>query len=86
MLLFLRSLFWTVVLPGVVSGYIPWRYFGFRITRDAFDVAGIAGLVLFLLIAEAWYRWGFLAMFLAIAALALLGGWIVDRRNAKRAY
>jgi hypothetical protein len=46
----------------------------------------IAGFVLFILIAEAWYRWGFLAMFLAIAALALLGGWIVDRRNAKRAY
>jgi hypothetical protein len=46
----------------------------------------IAGFVLFILIAEAWYRWGFLAMFLAIGALALLGGWIVDRRNAKRAY
>ena len=46
----------------------------------------IAGFVLFILIAEAWYRWGFLAMFLAIGAFALLGGWIVDRRNAKRAY
>lgn len=28
MLLFLRSLFWTVLMPGMVAGYIPWRYFG----------------------------------------------------------
>lgn len=24
----LRSLFWTVVLPGMVAGYVPWRYVG----------------------------------------------------------
>ena len=28
MLLALRSLLWTVLLPGMVAGYIPWRYFG----------------------------------------------------------
>jgi protein-S-isoprenylcysteine O-methyltransferase Ste14 len=22
--------FWTVVLPGVVAGYLPWRFFGLR--------------------------------------------------------
>lgn len=27
MLLALRSLLWTVLLPGMVAGYIPWRYF-----------------------------------------------------------
>ena len=26
----LRSLLWTVLLPGVVAGYVPWRYFGVR--------------------------------------------------------
>lgn len=30
MLLFLRSLLWTILLPGIVAGYIPWRYFGVR--------------------------------------------------------
>jgi protein-S-isoprenylcysteine O-methyltransferase Ste14 len=24
----IRSLFWTVLLPGVFAGYVPWRYFG----------------------------------------------------------
>jgi protein-S-isoprenylcysteine O-methyltransferase Ste14 len=24
----LRSLFWTVLFPGVVAGYVPWRFFG----------------------------------------------------------
>ena len=24
----LRSLLWTILLPGVVAGYIPWRFFG----------------------------------------------------------
>jgi protein-S-isoprenylcysteine O-methyltransferase Ste14 len=24
----LRSLMWTILLPGVVAGYVPWRYFG----------------------------------------------------------
>ena len=24
----LRSLFWTVALPGMVAGYVPWRYIG----------------------------------------------------------
>src|SRR5262245_50175875 len=26
----LRSVFWTVAFPGVVAGYLPWRYFGVR--------------------------------------------------------
>ena len=26
----LRSLFWTVAFPGLVAGYLPWRYFGVR--------------------------------------------------------
>ena len=23
-----RSLLWTVLLPGIVAGYVPWRFFG----------------------------------------------------------
>jgi protein-S-isoprenylcysteine O-methyltransferase Ste14 len=26
----LRSLLWTVLLPGLLAGYVPWRYFGLR--------------------------------------------------------
>ena len=26
----LRSLLWTVLLPGVVAGYVPWTFFGLR--------------------------------------------------------
>ena len=26
----LRSLFWTIVFPGTVAGYLPWRFFGLR--------------------------------------------------------
>jgi protein-S-isoprenylcysteine O-methyltransferase Ste14 len=29
-LLAIRSLAWTVLLPGVFAGYLPWRYFGLR--------------------------------------------------------
>ena len=31
-LLTLSSLLWTILLPGVVSGYVPWAYFGVRDT------------------------------------------------------
>jgi protein-S-isoprenylcysteine O-methyltransferase Ste14 len=29
----LRSAAWTVALPGMVAGYLPWRYFGLRDAR-----------------------------------------------------
>ena len=45
---------------------------------------GLAGLILFLLIDAAWYRWGFLGGFLLIAAILLVIAWILDRRTAKR--
>ena len=47
-------------------------------------LCGLVGLIGFLLISAVWAKWGFLAMFLVIAGLALLAGWIVDRRNANR--
>jgi Flp pilus assembly protein TadB len=45
---------------------------------------GLAGLILFLLIDAAWYRWGFLGGFLLIAAVLLVIAWILDRRTQKR--
>jgi protein-S-isoprenylcysteine O-methyltransferase Ste14 len=29
----LRSLLWTILLPGFFAGYLPWRYFGLREAR-----------------------------------------------------
>ncbi len=29
----LRSVFWAALLPGVVAGYIPWRFFGLSAVR-----------------------------------------------------
>jgi protein-S-isoprenylcysteine O-methyltransferase Ste14 len=42
----LRSLLWTILLPGVVAGYVPWRYFGLSTAQiswsDPLDVLGVA--------------------------------------------
>jgi hypothetical protein len=46
----------------------------------------VAAIVLFLVIGEAWLRWGFLGMFLVFAALMLGIGWVVDRRARNRDY
>jgi protein-S-isoprenylcysteine O-methyltransferase Ste14 len=38
LLLALRSLLWTAILPGVVAGYVPWRFFGLdRWRPDSFS-------------------------------------------------
>ena len=29
----LRSLLWTILLPGMIAGYIPWRFFGLANAR-----------------------------------------------------
>ncbi len=39
----LRSLLWTIVLPGFVAGYVPWRLFG--LGRARIDVLGPARLL-----------------------------------------
>ena len=44
--LVLRSLLWTILLPGVVAGYVPWRYFGLgRVRLDALNPAQLVGLI-----------------------------------------
>ena len=43
-----------------------------------------AGIVLFLIIGNAWARWGFLGMFLFLAAVSLAIGWFMDRKRARR--
>lgn len=39
----LRSLLWTILLPGLFAGYLPWRFFGLGRTR--FDSPGPAQVV-----------------------------------------
>src|SRR5437870_8608775 len=42
----LRSLLWTILLPGVFVGYVPWRFFG--LARTQFDLTSptqLLGLV-----------------------------------------
>ncbi len=42
-----RSLFWTVALPGMIAGYVPWRYFGLGAVRIAWrDPIQLLGLFL----------------------------------------
>ena len=42
----LRSLFWTLLLPGVVAGYVPWRYFGLaQVQLGAGTPARLPGLL-----------------------------------------
>jgi hypothetical protein len=44
---------------------------------------GIGGLLLFLLVGAAWYRWGFLGAMIFFGALLLLIAWIWDKRHEK---
>ena len=40
----LRSLVWTILLPGIVAGYVPWRFFGLdRVTLTVNDPRAIVG-------------------------------------------
>lgn len=45
--LVLRSLLWTILLPGVVAGYVPWRYLGVSQVRlDPSNPLHLLGLLL----------------------------------------
>jgi protein-S-isoprenylcysteine O-methyltransferase Ste14 len=43
----LRSIAWTILLPGLVAGYIPWRFFGLAqvhvVFRDPLQLLGLVG-------------------------------------------
>ena len=42
----LRSLLWALLVPGVLAGYIPWRYFGLRsVALDARNPAHWLGML-----------------------------------------
>lgn len=42
----LRSLAWAVLLPGMLAGYFPWRYFGLsEVHPDPSNLRDLAGLV-----------------------------------------
>jgi protein-S-isoprenylcysteine O-methyltransferase Ste14 len=43
-----RSLLWTLLLPGVMAGYLPWRFFGLSQVRirpgDPVDLLGVLAI------------------------------------------
>ncbi len=42
----LRSLLWTLLLPGFFAGWVPWRYFALnRVTFDPSSAAHVIGVV-----------------------------------------
>jgi hypothetical protein len=45
---------------------------------------GLLVWILMLVFARAIYAWGFLGAFLVLAAVLVLIGWVVDRREAQR--
>jgi uncharacterized membrane protein len=47
---------------------------------------GIGGLLLFLLVGAAWYRWGFFGALLFFGGILLIWAWIYDRRQAAKRY
>jgi protein-S-isoprenylcysteine O-methyltransferase Ste14 len=41
-----RSLLWTILLPGFIAGYVPWRFFGLgELHLNPFSPQRVAGLV-----------------------------------------
>jgi protein-S-isoprenylcysteine O-methyltransferase Ste14 len=43
----IRSLFWTIVLPGFFAGYVPWRFFGLSQLRpESIGTAQLPALAL----------------------------------------
>jgi protein-S-isoprenylcysteine O-methyltransferase Ste14 len=44
----LRSLLWTLLLPGLLAGYVPWHYFGLRSValdvREPLHWVGLIGI------------------------------------------
>jgi protein-S-isoprenylcysteine O-methyltransferase Ste14 len=42
-----RSLVWTLLIPGLFAGYVPWRYFGLaQVQLDLTSFRHLAGLLL----------------------------------------
>jgi protein-S-isoprenylcysteine O-methyltransferase Ste14 len=42
-LLWLRSLLWTILMPGMVAGYIPWAFFGLDRARWQWSAPFLTG-------------------------------------------
>ena len=45
-MLWLRSLLWTILLPGVVAGYVPWAVFGLDRVRWEWNGGFLAGVLI----------------------------------------
>ena len=42
-MLWLRSLLWTILMPGVVAGYVPWTFFGLDRARWQWSAPFLTG-------------------------------------------
>ena len=59
--------------------------FGFYARLAGIGIAvAIVGLILMLIFTRALYAWGFFGMFLLLAVVLLVIGWLFDRREARR--
>jgi len=59
--------------------------FGFYARLSGIGIAvAIVGLILMLIFTRALYAWGFFGMFLLLAVVLLVIGWLFDRREARR--
>jgi hypothetical protein len=59
--------------------------FGFYARLAGITVAiGIACLILMLIFTRALYAWGVFGVLLALGAVLLLAGWLIDRRAQRR--
>ena len=61
---------------------LGWRFWAKL--AGLFVVGAIVMLIILLLVGRAAYEWGIFGVFLVMAGVALLAGWIYDRREARR--
>jgi protein-S-isoprenylcysteine O-methyltransferase Ste14 len=67
MWLALRSITWTIVVPGMVAGYVPWRYLGLsRVHLNLHNPIQLLGV--------AWVAVGAVLLGICIWEFATLGG------------
>jgi hypothetical protein len=61
---------------------LGWKFW-LSVIGLAVGIAAAAWLA-FVIIGWAWYAWGLIGALLFLAGVALLAGWVIDRREAGR--
>src|SRR5262245_46894259 len=78
-----RSLVWTILLPGMVAGYVPWRFF--ELSQPGFDVTNLVDALALLLIAAGVVLLGTCMMYLSVTTI-LIGEALLVRSGQFLAY